>query len=221
MIVKTPEPDTTAVHRALADDRRAAIVAELRTAGPLDASELGRRVGLHPNTVRFHAALLRDAGVVTSAPAQDKVPGRPRILYTLETAATHDGAEEHRLLATMLAGAIASADDGPDRAETAGRAWGRYLVRRPRPLAAPSGEEAKAEIVDLLAQQGFEPESAPGEIRMHRCPFHELAETHPQIVCATHRGLIAGGLEQLGSALELDGLDIYPEPGVCVARLAG
>jgi len=201
------------------DGSREAIVEQLRAAGPLDAAELGRRVGLHANTVRFHLGRLRDAGIVTSHPAGRETPGRPRILYALDPAATHDGAQEHRLLATMLAGAIAGLPDGPAHAEAAGRAWGRYLVKRPLPLARTSDDDAQAEIVELLAQEGFEPESAPGEIRMRRCPFHELAEVHPQVVCAAHRGLIAGGLEELGSRLELESVEVFPEPDVCIARL--
>jgi len=220
MVVNTPESGSTTLHRALADDRRAAIVEQLRAAGELDAAELGHRVGLHPNTVRFHLALLRDAGGVTSRPAGRGTPGRPRILYALEPSIAHDGAQEHRLLATMLAGAVAGLDDGPERAEEAGRAWGRYLVKRPLPLAHTSDDDAQAEIVELLAQEGFEPESAPGEIRMRRCPFYELAELHPQVVCAAHRGLIAGGLDELGSGLELAGIEIFPEPDVCIAHLA-
>lgn len=199
--------------------KKDAIVAELRASGPLDSAELGRRVGLHPNTVRFHLAQLRDAGLVSSRPAEREAPGRPRILYSLEPSATHDRVQEHRLLATMLTGVVAGIDDGAERAEAAGRAWGRYLVKRPLPLARASDEEAQAEIVELLVQEGFEPESAPGEIRMHRCPFHELAEMHPQVICAAHRGLIEGGLEELGSALELQRIEVFPEPDLCIARL--
>jgi len=211
--------ETTSLHRALADERRAAIVAELRESGPLDARELGVRIGLHPNTVRFHLALLRDAGLVTSRPAARATPGRPRILYALEPDARHVDADEHRLLATILTGALAEADDGSDRAESAGRAWGRYLVERPSPLTPLTEAEVENEVVGLLARQGFEPAAEETEIRMHRCPFHELAETHPHIVCAVHRGLLSGALESFGGQLELDALDVFPEPDVCVIRL--
>jgi len=199
--------------------KKDAIVAELRASGPLDSAELGRRVGLHPNTVRFHLGQLRDAGLVTSRPAEREAPGRPRILYSLEPSATHDHVQEHRLLATMLADVVAAMDDGTERAESAGRAWGRYLVQRPLPFARTSDEEAQAEIVELLAQEGFEPESGPGEIRMHRCPFPALAATHPQVICAAHRGLIEGGLEELGSGLELQRIEVFPQPDLCIARL--
>lgn len=74
----------TAVYRALADERRAAIVAELESRGrALDGHELGRRVGLHPNTVRWHLRVLADAGLVHSHAAPRQTPGRPRIVYEL------------------------------------------------------------------------------------------------------------------------------------------
>jgi predicted ArsR family transcriptional regulator len=54
---------------------------------------------------------------------------------------------------------------------------------------------------------------------MRRCPFHDLAETNPGIVCGVHRGLMAGALEALGSDLEVEGLDIFVQPDLCIARL--
>ena len=54
---------------------------------------------------------------------------------------------------------------------------------------------------------------------MHRCPFHDLAEQYPDVVCAAHRGLISGALEELGSPLGVAELEIFVEPDLCVARL--
>ncbi len=71
----------------------------------------------------------------------------------------------------------------------------------------------------LLDEQGFEPEARENEILMHRCPFHDLAATHPEIVCGVHRGLIAGALEELRSRLEVAELEVFPRPDLCVARL--
>ena len=54
---------------------------------------------------------------------------------------------------------------------------------------------------------------------MRRCPFHELAEAQPQIICAAHRGLIDGALAELGCGLAVERLDVFVEPGLCVAHL--
>ena len=213
--------DTATRHRALADAGRVRIVEVLRAAeGGLDASELGRRVGLHPNTVRWHLSILADAGLVSSAPAVRPTRGRPRILYSLEPEPAEQGTDEHRLLATVLTGAVAASDDGAARAEEAGEAWGRYLLARD-PLARPPDDAAAVdEVVDLLDQQGFEPSALEGEIHMARCPFHALAESQPEVVCAVHKGLITGALSALGSDLEVEGLDVFVRPDLCVARLA-
>ncbi len=208
-----------ALHRALADERRARIVDELTAARDgLDVQELGRRLGLHANTVRFHLGVLADAGLVDSHPVRGE-RGRPRILYTVSREAGPGSSDEYRLLATILTGTVASEAEGAQRAEAAGRAWGRYLVRRPLPLARVTDQEATAEVVGLLDEQGFRPEAVGSRIEMRRCPFHDLAESHPEVVCAVHRGLVSGALEELGSELEVDALDVFVRPDLCVVHL--
>lgn len=209
----------TSRHRALADERRERIVEELRIAeSGLDALELARRLGLHANTIRWHLGILADAGIVRSQPAARTTPGRPRIVYSLEPEPTEHAADEHRLLATVLTGALAGSTDGSERAEDAGREWGRYLMARD-PLARTTDDEAVGEVVQLLDGQGFEPESQGREIHMRRCPFHALAESQPEVVCAVHKGLMSGALSALGSELEVQGLDVFVRPDLCVARL--
>ncbi len=214
------DPTRASVHRALADERRTRIVDELRESpGGLDARELAERLGLHPNTIRWHLAILADAGIVSSHPGDRTTPGRPRIVYTLADDAEVGGPENHRLLATILTGAISRIEGGATQAEDAGRAWGRYLVKSPPPHVPMSDAQATEEVVDLLDQHGFRPEAADDQIRMRRCPFHELAELHPGIICAVHRGLISGALDELGSELEVERLDAFVEPNLCIAWL--
>ena len=208
------------VHRALGDAHRARIVDELdRSPGGLDAHELARRLGIHPNTVRWHLGILADAGIVASRTAERTTPGRPRVVYSLDEDVETAERENYRLLATILAGTMAELEDGPARAAEAGRAWGRYLVHRPPPNVRTSDADATREVVDLLGHQGFRPEARNGEIRMHTCPFRELAQSGRGIVCAVHQGLIAGALDELGSTLDVERLDPFVEPELCIARL--
>ena len=200
-------------------DQRDRILDELRGAPDgLDARELARRLGLHPNTVRWHLGVLADR-VSTEAVASGS-RGRPRILYRVRPGADTPSHDEYRLLATILTGTLAGAPDGPAAAEEAGRAWGGYLVERPPPDARLSAEEATERVATLLDEQGFAAEVAPGAIRMRHCPFHDLAEVHPEIVCAVHKGLVAGALSELGSGLEVDRLDVFVEPDLCVVGLS-
>lgn len=210
----------TQLHRALADPRRRRLVDELRASPEgLDARELAGLLQLHANTVRWHLGVLADAGVVRSSPAPNGRPGRPRIVYRLSAGAGAPGRDEYRLLATILAGAIAEDGSGVRRAEDSGRAWGRYLVERPAPNVRLSKSDAVSEVVRLLDEQGFVPEAAGADVRMRRCPFHDLAEEQPEVVCAVHRGMISGALAELGSDLEVDRLDVFVQPDLCVAHL--
>jgi predicted ArsR family transcriptional regulator len=196
------------------------VVEELRGAPDgLDVQELARRLGLHPNSVRWHLGALEGAGTVDAEPRPTARRGRPRMIYRLCGDVLDGTRDEYRLLATILSGTIA-AEGGSGVAERAGRSWGRYLVERPLPLVPTSDERATSAVAGLLAEQGFAPERGPGEIRMRRCPFHDLAESQPQIVCAVHKGLIDGALEELGSDLRIEGLDVFVEPDLCVARLS-
>src|SRR5262249_28037321 len=163
-----------------------------------DVPELARRLRLHPNTVRWHLGILGDAGIVTSSAAPRSGPGRPRIVYRLSAESRASGREEYRLLASILAGTVSAKESGPRPAEASGRAWGRHLVRRPTSGKRVPDREAVAEVTRLLEEQGFRPDADGREIRMRRCPFHDLAEQHPEVVCAVHRGMISGALEELG-----------------------
>jgi predicted ArsR family transcriptional regulator len=184
----------------------------------LDADELGARVGLHPNTVRFHLGVLAREGRVESGPEARRRPGRPRILFRSTLAAADDRPQNYRLLASILTSLVASEADGAARAEAAGNAWGRYLVDRPPPLARVRDDRVAAQVEELLRDEGFEPERTDGEIRMHRCPFQELSERNGDVVCSLHRGLLNGALAELGSKRTVE-LRPFSEPGVCVARL--
>ena len=54
---------------------------------------------------------------------------------------------------------------------------------------------------------------------MHGCPFKDMAETGPEIVCAIHRGFISGAFAGLGAELEVETPDAFVEPDLCVVRL--
>jgi predicted ArsR family transcriptional regulator len=169
--------------------------------------------------VRWHLGVLEHDGTVTAEAGPHEGRGRPRMIYRLEPGTPAGTRDEYRLLATILSGTLASSPAGAGAAEDAGRSWGRYLVERTSPAARPSDERATARVVEMLAEQGFDPEAADREIRMRRCPFHDLAEAQPEIVCAVHKGLIDGALAELGSSLEVGELEVFVRPDLCVARL--
>jgi predicted ArsR family transcriptional regulator len=218
----------TELHRALSDPSRARILEVLQEAeAPLDARELGTRVGLHWNTVRSHLRVLAEAGLVSARREERTRPGRPRVLYEAAAEPLDDRAlASHRLLAQILASYLAGSERSPSaRAEEAGRAWGAHLVRRPPPFTSISKEETVDEVVHLHEQFGFRPElreaTSGQELVLKRCPFPELATTYPAVICSVHLGLMRGALAELGTGVEADGLAPFAEPGACVAHVTG
>ena len=190
--------------------QREAIVTALRkTADGLETEAIATRVGLHPNTVRWHLARLADDGVVRSAPERRRTRGRPSIVHRLTSEGIVRGRDEYRMLATMLTAALADDSDGARRAHTTGREWGRHLA------AAEPGVEVAA----LLDRQGFAAQQDGDRIEMRRCPFYALAETSPQIVCTLHHGIVDGALEEVGSERRVERLEPFVEPRLCIAHL--
>ncbi len=210
-------------HKALADVSRFRILEELRVHGPLDSRQLGRLIGLHPNTVRSHADQLVEAGLVRTVTASAAGRGRPRLLYEVVGESAPVQQDGYQLLAQMLASYLAGIDQPQVVAESAGRAWGSYLADKPPPFARISEEEATEKVVQLFSRLGFMPEAQKGpdgrKVLLHRCPFRAVAESNQQVVCGVHLGMLKGALKEMGAALEATRLEPFVEPTLCVAHL--
>lgn len=189
----------------------------------MDSRELGRRVGLHPNTIRFHVEHLSDAGLVRAVTGPATGRGRPRVLYEAVEGAEPGSEDGYRLLAQILASYVASTDDPQAVAEHVGRAWGGYLTERPAPFTGLSAEEATERVARLFTELGFMPETvAEGgrrRILLHRCPFREVARANSEVVCSVHLGMLRGALAELGAPLEATSLEPMVQPTLCIAHL--
>src|SRR5207247_2297767 len=75
----------------------------------------------------------------------------------------------------------------PDDAVAIGREWGRYLAQHEDQPADPI--EAVRSTFDRL---GFDPEVDGSTVCFGHCPFRELAEAYPDLVCSLHQGLCEG-----------------------------
>ncbi len=73
----------------------------------------------------------------------------------------------------------------------------------------------------MLGDIGFAPElSTDGTaINLHRCPFRELAESNPEVVCGAHLGMIQGALAELGAAVSATRLIPFVQPDLCITTL--
>lgn len=229
-----------AVHRALANPGRAQLLELLREhPDGLGATEIAQAMRVHPNTARANVAMLVDAGLVAAEREPRSDPGRPKIVFRATAGEADPPARAaprvsgYRLLAAVLARALASSSDAESRAIAAGEAWGRYLIDREEPHDPTTGDDAVAHLLRLLEVQGFAPEinsRQPGDastctqpegtsICMRRCPFGDLAQVARSVVCAVHLGLLRGALSELRSPIEVHTLVPFVEPGRCVADL--
>ena len=193
------------------DRQRQMILEALRSAHDgLDTARLAERLRLHPNTIRWHLGVLTDAGLVQATPERRHERGRPSIVHRLTGEGIARGRDEYRLLATMLTDVVAGDGDGEARAYEAGLRWGRHLQQG----------EPGVSIADLLDGEGFAAKQHGDRIEMRRCPFSELAESSPQVICTLHRGLIDGVLAEAGSEQTVDRLHALVEPRLCIAHLS-
>ena len=204
---------------------RARVLGLLRAeAAPVGVREVADRTGLHPNTARFHLDALADAGLAARELQPRATPGRPSMAYSAAEGGEAAGQRRYRLLAEMLTSLIAAVMPEPgEAAEQAGREWGRYLTERPAPYQQIGAPEAIERLTATLAEIGFAPEGVASgtsyQLRLLQCPFREVAESHQDVVCRLHLGLMQGALEQMRTPVSADRLLPFAEPSVCIAHL--
>lgn len=185
--------DRLAVHRALGDPTRYAIYQELAgSRDPLSVRELADALELHPNTVRPHLEQMREVGLVVVAAVHRGTVGRPEHRYSLAVGAPSAGLDPpaHTLLAALLAALAERGGAGVDEAVATGSTWGEEAVHR-----TPDAECARL-LLGELDRLGFEPASVQQgpclDVAFQHCPFKELAEAYPELVCNLHRGIVEG-----------------------------
>ncbi|GAC1594963.1 MAG: helix-turn-helix domain-containing protein [Acidimicrobiales bacterium] len=190
--------DRLPVFKALGDNTRYAIYLELaRSSVPLSTGEIAEALDLHPNTVRPHLERMRDVGLLAVDTDRQGYVGRPQHRYSLAADAPSLGLEPSslRLLTQLAVGLAARAGLAADAVADIGRAHGATLGGAGDCLASLEG---------VLAELGFDPATATDgsavTVAFTRCPFRELAEAHPEIVCHLHRGIVEGIVATAGGA---------------------
>ncbi|MBW3645213.1 MAG: helix-turn-helix domain-containing protein [Actinobacteria bacterium] len=195
-----------ALLKALGDNTRYAIYLELaRSPVPLSTADVAGSLDLHANTVRPHLERMRDVGLLSVETESRGGVGRPQHLYSLASEAPSLGLEPPPmpLLARMLAGVAAAAGAAPHEAAEIGREQGRSAA------AALGGDgvgddDCVAALAAELGRLGFDPavadEGQAVSVAFTHCPFAELAQAHPELVCHLHRGMVEGFVEAVGGA---------------------
>lgn len=209
-------------------DRRAAVLGALKgAAAPQSINDLAENVGVHANTVRFHLKRLVAAGQVEQVTSTPRVPGRPAQLFASTPGMDSSGPRAYLMLAEVL---VAGLTEGPDpgrRALHIGRSWGQQQAHSRAALPQPSPttpDHSIDQLVGLLSEIGFAPElddaEKPSSIRLRHCPFLELTHSQSSVVCPMHLGLMQGALQEWGAPVEVDRLEPFVEPDLCLAHLS-
>ncbi|HEX9970279.1 MAG TPA: helix-turn-helix domain-containing protein, partial [Acidimicrobiales bacterium] len=186
--------DRLPVFKALGDNTRYAIYLELaRSTTALSTADIAERLGLHPNTVRPHLERMREASLLDVEVDSRGSVGRPQHRYSLASDAPSLGLEPPTfpLLAGLLANVAAALNPPSEVVAEAGRDHGRHAGAQR--AAAPT---CVAAVTDELAELGFDPaaghDGRTTTIAFTRCPYRELAEAFPELVCNLHRGIVEG-----------------------------
>jgi predicted ArsR family transcriptional regulator len=190
------------VFKALGDNTRYAIYLEVaRAESPRTTSEIADALDLHANTVRPHLERMRDAGLLVVETSGQGQVGRPQHRWSLAPDAPSLGLEPSafRLLARLVAGVVAQAGIDEDDIASIGRDYGSSLPAPPRRASYPACVRA---VEAAMAEMGFDPvvgeDGGVATVAFTRCPFRELAEAFPEVVCPLHRGLVEGIAEAAG-----------------------
>lgn len=206
--------------RALAGTTRLQLLDRLReTAEPRSVRDLARAVGLHENNVREQLDRLVAVGLVTRMVSAPSGRGRPPMRYAARNPAAEEReASAFHQLALALADQVARQPNAREAAAEAGERWGQAIASEmPK---ARDGASAMHRIMSLLDEAGFAPEESSGAtepIRLHRCPFGEMAIQRAGVICELHLGMLRGVLREIDAPLVATRLEPFASPGVCFA----
>ena len=190
------------VFKALGDNTRYAIYLELaRSPIALSTADVSERLDLHANTVRPHLERMREVGLLDVEIDNRGTVGRPQHRYFLAADAPSLGLEPSafRLLARLLAATAARSGATPDEVAAMGRDHGRAAA-----FARVDAGTCVTALMAELSELGFDPaaavDGATTSIAFTNCPFRELAQAFPEVVCHLHRGIVEGFVDGRGGA---------------------
>jgi predicted ArsR family transcriptional regulator len=197
---------------------------------PIGREDAAHGVGVPLHTAKFHLDKLVDEGLldVEFRRLSDRTgpgAGRPAKLYRRSGDSVMVSLPErhYELVGSLLATAVAESDrDGSPVTEALHRTsyeTGRELGQRFKPeKGGPRARSAQWDCVSsALRECGYEPQRVEKAILLRNCPFHELAQQEPDLVCGMNLDLLVGlleGLEWAGAVPKLD-----PCAGRCCVRI--
>jgi predicted ArsR family transcriptional regulator len=198
---------------------------------PVGREEAARAAGISPKLAAFHLDTMVTKGLLTAhyerlSGKSGPGAGRPSKVYepSEREISVSIPYRSYDVVGDILLDALESTA-GHSEAAVTGAAHDRGQAlgvgeRRERKLRSV-GKKAAFKVADeFLSERGYEPyRDERGDLRLHNCPFHELAQRSPELVCGLNRAFIEGFLSGLGDSSLEAVLD--PQPGQCCVRLRG
>jgi predicted ArsR family transcriptional regulator len=183
---------------------------------PVGRDEVATRLGIGRTLAAYHLDRLAKAGLLSVAYARRSGrtgpgAGRPAKLYerTDRELDVSLPPRDYGLAAHLLAHAAALDVHGGTR-----RALRDTADSVGREIAASA--ESSSDLQRLLRERGYEPYDDGGVARLRNCPFHAVAQRHPEIVCDMNLKLLEG----LIAGLDLDAhAGLEPAPGRCCVAI--
>ncbi len=181
---------------------------------PLTVAELTAAFKLNHNAIRQHLAVLVNAGLVREELESKRAnPGRPRLFYSAgersKLAFRRDDHEDGRYshLAILLAKAINS--------NIAPREMGRIATRpkvgqikRQTTQSASNYIKAVDGLMNAMENEGFHTRIVKRgkrvELVIDQCPFIDIVNVAPQVMCDLHLGMAEGIAAATGSVRVVD-----------------
>lgn len=193
---------------------------------PVSRDDVADALGVLRRTAAFHLDRLAEQGLLAVSFARRSGrsgpgAGRPAKLYqrSAREVSVSLPPRHYDLAGRLLAAAVVEAQRSgePPREVLDRRAhdFGEVLAREQ--LGAGAGAGDRGMLMHLLEGHGYEPQVAGGDIVLHNCPFHAMAQEHTELVCGMNLHLLEGVLDGLGQTGLHACLD--PGPSRCCVRL--
>jgi predicted ArsR family transcriptional regulator len=178
---------------------------------PVGRDEVAGALGVGRTLAAYHLDRLAKEGLLSVSYARRSRrtgpgAGRPAKLYERSDRELDVSLppRDYGLAAQLLAHAAAHDERGETRRalRDAARSLGREIATT----------EHAPDLERLLSERGYEPYDDGGVLRLRNCPFHAVAQSHPEVVCDMNLSLLDG----LIAGLDLDvQATLEPEPGRC------
>ena len=197
-------PDSIARVAVLADPVRRRVYEAVAASAPMDRDAVGAAAGISRSLAAFHLDRLVDAGLLEATfrrrtGRSGPGAGRPAKFYSRPetgTVAVSLPPRRYGLAAGLFARGLERTAGGRAATLAAAHDAGAALAG-----AIPAGERrsarrARAAVVRVLDEHGFEPRTEPdGTVDLGNCPFRDLTEDHRDLTCGANLALLAGVVE--------------------------